>query len=577
MCGIIGYAGDREAYNLLVDGLRRLEYRGYDSAGIATVGSGVTIVKDIGTVDGLLQYGTLPGESGIAHTRWATHGGVTRANAHPHPDCGNEIAIVHNGIIENYSTLKAGLIDRGHRFASETDSEVIAHIVEEAPDALSGVFNAAKLLKGSFAFLVLDKGRVIACRKDSPLVAGLGQGENFFASDVPAFIKHTKKVMYLENYDVAVADKDGVTIYNALTREPIRRKVQEVSWDVSSAEKGGYPHFMIKEISEQKDTIRCAVEQDAGEINDVARMVNQAKGVFFVACGTSYHACLCASYIFSKIAKKHVNVVIASEFPHFEHFIDEDTLVIPVSQSGETADVLDAVEKAKRRGAKILSMVNVMGSSLMRTSHNSLMLNAGPEICVLATKSYTSQLSLLLLIAYATAGRLEEGRKELRKVADRVGDLLDNAEYLEYLADYLKEKEHIFLIGRGISYATALESALKLKEVSYIHAEGFAGGEMKHGTLALIEEGTPCIVFVPNGDQEVLNNAHEVKARGGYIIGVSPVRHSVFDFYIPTPISDEAHPIHMVVPIQVLAYYLAVKRGCDPDKPRNLAKSVTVK
>jgi glucosamine--fructose-6-phosphate aminotransferase (isomerizing) len=577
MCGIIGYTGDKNAYDFLIDGLKRLEYRGYDSAGVAIVGSGIKVIKDIGFVDELLQHGSLPGKSGIAHTRWATHGGVTRANAHPHTDCKEEIAVVHNGIIENFSDLKEKLLEQGHEFKSETDSEVIAHLVEGESDVLKGVFKAANMLKGSFAFLVLYKDRIIACRKDSPLVVGIGDQGNFLASDVPAFIKHTKDVVYLDNYDVAVIEREGVKFYDAMSGKEIQKKVERIDWDISSAEKGGHPHFMIKEIGAQKDTIRRAIEQNSAEINHVAQMINDAKGVFFVACGTSYHSCLCASYIFSKIAKKHVNVVIGSEFPHFEHFINKDTLVISVSQSGETADVLEAVGKAKERGAKILSIVNVMGSSLMRTSDKSLLLNAGPEICVLATKSYTSQLSLLLLIAYATVDKLDEGKEELKKVSDRVGDILDNAEYLEHLADYLKEKNHIFLIGRGISYATALESALKLKEVSYIHAEGFAGGELKHGTLALIEEGTPCIVFVPNGDQEIISNAHEIKARGGYIIGVSPQRHDVFDFFIPTPISDEAHPVHMVVPIQILAYYLAVKRGCNPDKPRNLAKSVTVK
>ena len=587
MCGIIGYVGDSEAYPILVEGLKRLEYRGYDSAGIITSDKKFHMKKDVGRISRIftLSGGVLPGKRGIAHTRWATHGGVTRENAHPHLSCDGSIAVVHNGIIENFDELKESLEKKGHKFSSDTDTEVIAHLIEDSHSddkkLVEAVFDAMNQMKGSFTFLVLDRETddLIAARKDSPLVVGVGDGENFVASDIPAFLKYTKRAIFLDNYHVALLNKEYVHVFDAVTGEALEPDIKEVRWDISMAEKNGRPHFMLKEIEEQRETIKAAINQDSGGINRVADMINSAQGVFFIACGTSYHACLCASYVFSKIAKKHVNTVLASEFPNYEHFIKKGTLVVAVSQSGETADVLYSVEKAKKRGATVLSIVNVMGSTLMRISDHSLLINAGPEICVLATKSYTSQLALLLMIAYATIGKLESGRDELRKISDRVGDIIDNMEYINDLANELKDKENMFLIGRGVSYATALEAALKLKEVTYIHAEGLAGGELKHGTLALIEEGVPCIVFAPDDDTrtDIISNAHEIKARGGYIIGISPKKDKVFDFFIPVPTASEAHPILMIVPIQMLAYNLAVLRGCDPDKPRNLAKSVTVK
>lgn len=596
MCGIIGYAGESDAYEILIEGLKRLEYRGYDSAGVITSDGRFHTKKDIGKISSIFTLPEdgkkapenriiLPGKIGIAHTRWATHGGVTRENAHPHLSCDGNIAVVHNGIIENFDELRSKLLKRGHDFRSETDTEIIAHLIEDnisnGKKILDSVFEAMASMKGSFTFLVLDKNTddVIAVRKDSPLVVGVGEKENFVASDIPAFLKHTKRVVFLENHQVAVLNKNYVHIYDSVTGEAITPEITEIEWDICMAEKNGKPHFMIKEIEEQKDTIKAAINQDDDGIQKVADMINSANGVFFVACGTSYHACLCTSYVFSKIAKRHVNTVLGSEFPNYEHFIKKGTLVVAVSQSGETADLLYAVDKAKKRGATVLGIVNVMGSTLMRIADHYLLINAGPEICVLATKSYTSQLALLLLIAYATVGKLESGRDQLRKISDRVGDLIDNMEYIETLAQKLKDKNHMFLIGRGVSYATALEAALKIKEVTYIHAEGLAGGELKHGTLALIEEGTPCVVFAPDDETrtDILSNAYEIKARGGYMIGISSKNEDMFDFFIPVPTASEAHPILMIVPIQMLAYNLAVLRGCDPDKPRNLAKSVTVK
>jgi len=490
--------------------------------------------------------------------------------------------VVHNGIIENYSQLKQELINKGHAFTSETDTEVISHLIEEHlknNDFLKSVFLTIKQLKGSFTFLAMHENKIIGVRKDSPLILGVGENEFFLASDVLAFLKYTRKAVVLKNHELVLIENNNFTVYNGLTHEVVEPVVEEIKWDAEEAKKQGFKHFMIKEINEQRSTIKRAIEQDMSEIKKIAEFINLANGVFIIGCGTSYHAALNASYIFSKITGKHVNVTLASEFPHYEHFLKKSTLVIAISQSGETADVLEAVRTAKKKGSKVISLVNVMGSTLMRLSDYSFLINAGPEICVLATKSYTSQLALLLLIAYACANKLEEGKKELIKVGDRVGDIIDNSEYIENLAQLLKNKKDLFLIGRGLSYPTALEAALKLKEVSYVHAEGLAGGELKHGTLALIEQGTPVIVFAPEDETEndIISNALEIKTRGGFIIGISPKKHECFDFHIPVPNGKVYHPILMMIPMQLLAYQLALLRGCDPDFPRNLAKSVTVK
>jgi glucosamine--fructose-6-phosphate aminotransferase (isomerizing) len=362
--------------------------------------------------------------------------------------------------------------------------------------------------------------------------------------------------------------------------ESLKREVSTVDWSADQARKGKFEHFMLKEIVEQTETIQKAINQNDDVIKDVVEDIKNAQGIFFVGCGTAYHACLTGSYLFSKIAGEHVNVVSGSEFPHFQDFLTEKTLVIAVSQSGETADVLEAVKTARKKGSRVLSIVNVMGSSLTRNSDKFLLTQSGPEICVLSTKAYTAQLALLLLLAYATAGKLEEGRNELRNLYNMVYNLTatNTRKYIKNLAGKLKNKEHMFTIGRGLMYPTALEAALKLKEVSYIHTEGFAGGDLKHGPIALIEKGTPCIAFVSNGsEKEVLSNAMEIKSRGGYIIGVGPKKNEIFDYFIKVPRSSVADPITHIIPMQILAYQLAILRGCDPDKPRNLAKSVTVK
>jgi len=587
MCGIIGYIGEREVAQIIFSGLKKLEYRGYDSCGIATLYEGkIYIKKDKGKIDEVhskLDLTDLPGSVGVGHTRWATHGSVTKENAHPHTDCSGNIVLVHNGIIENFQELKRGL--KNHNFSSETDTEIIAHLIEEemnGKDFVEATKSALKKIEGHYAILALNRsdGKMVAARRGSPLVIGVGDGEYFPASDIPAFLDYTKNVIYLHDDDFVILEKSGPRFFNLKNGHSIVREISTVDWDAEQARKGEFEHFMLKEIIEQTETIQKAINQREEIIKEVVKDINDSRGIFFVGCGTAYHACLTGSYIFSKIARKHVNVVSGSEFPHFEHFLTNKTLVIAVSQSGETADVLDAVKSARKKGSKVLSLVNVMGSSLTRNSDKVLLTQSGPEICVLSTKAYTAQLALFLLLAYATAGKLEEGKNELKNLYNLVYDLtaLSTREHLKKLAEKLKEKEHMFTIGRGLMYPTALEAALKLKEVSYIHTEGFAGGDLKHGPIALIEKGTPCIVFVSKDtEKDVISNAAEIKSRGGYIIGIGPEKNEIFDYFIKVPDSSFASPITHVIPAQILAYQLAVLRGCDPDKPRNLAKSVTVK
>lgn len=588
MCGIVGYKGPQNASEIVFSGLKKLEYRGYDSWGMAlkNSNSGLSFIKQVGKLP--QTYKIKKSCISIGHTRWATHGAVTKENAHPHPCCNGKIAVVHNGIIENWATLKKELVKRGHCFHSGTDTEVISHLIEEYMkkqkkcDFADAVKKSLSRLEGSWAIMAVhsDSDAIIAARKDSPLVIGIGEnGEYFPASDIPAILEHTKKVMYLYDYDVAILDGKP-RVWNLKSKRDIRRVVDTIDWGLEQAKKGDFAHYMLKEISEQTDTIKRAIEQDPATIKKIASEINKAGGVFFVGCGTSHHACLSASYFFSKITNRHVNVVLASEFPNYEHFLTSRSLIIAVSQSGETADVLEAVKVAKRKGSKVLSIVNVRGSSLARESDSFLLMHAGPEICVIGTKTYTSHLALLLLLAYACAGKYDEGKAELEKAWNLTYDLTARStrEHIKKLAMLLKNKQHIFTIGRDLQYPTALEAALKIKEVSYIHAEGFAGGELKHGTIALIEEGTPCIVFLSKDmEAEILSNAQEIKARGGYIIGVGPRNNEVFDYWIKVPDLGNANSLAQIIPIQILAYKLAVLKGLDPDKPRNLAKTVTVK
>lgn len=590
MCGIIGYSGEDEAAPIILEGLKRLEYRGYDSAGMAISGNdSIKIRKGVGHVDEIdkkIDFCSMDGCVGLGHTRWATHGGVTKENAHPHISNNGQIVAIHNGIVENYQELKAMLESKGFKFYSDTDTEIIPNLIEfemrKGKDFEQSTIDAVKQFEGYYSILVMTKGekKIIGAKNGSPLVVGIGDKCSFIASDIPAFLGHTKDVVYVHDKDLVVINGGDIRFFNIGENKKVEREKYTIDWDVEQAKKGNFDHFMMKEIAEQMDTIKSAANQDKEVLIDVAGEIRNAKGVFLVACGSSYHACMTASYLFSKIAKKHVNVVLASEFSNYEHFLTPDTLVIAVSQSGETIDVLDAIQTAKKKGSRILSIVNVMGSSIQRCSDKSLMLNAGPEICVLSTKTYTAQLTVLSLLAYTLADKYEEGKRGLEYLWNSMYNLTAESTrtHVKKLAERLKDNANIFTIGRGLQFPTALEAALKIKEVSYIHAEGFSGGELKHGTIALIEKDTPCIVFSSHdNNKEILSNAIEVKSRGGYIIGINSKNNEVFDFFIKVPDVGDLNPIAQILPIQILAYQLAILRGCDPDKPRNLAKSVTVK
>lgn len=600
MCGIIAYSGDEQASPILFEGLKQLEYRGYDSAGMLTIDSKseFELKKDVGKVVEINQkvnFLDLEGTVGLAHTRWATHGGVTKANAHPHISNNNEIAVIHNGIVENYKDLKAKLISEGFCFFSETDTEVVPNLVEywmrvRGLDFLHAVLNTFQSLEGNFALVVIDKATkmIIGAKNGSPLVLGIGKSkeEFFLASDIPAFLERTKDVVYLYDGDTVIVyppttnNKRHYEILDYRTGKLVKRPIQSVSWDIEHAVKGEFDHFMLKEISEQVETIQKASSQDREIIEDITQRIRKAKGVFLIGCGSSYHACLSASYMFSKLASFHINTVLASEFSAYEDFLKEDTLVIAVTQSGETIDVLDAIKTAKQKGCKIVSIVNVVGSSATQFADASLFLNVGPEVSVLSTKTYTAQLAVLSLLAYSLAGKYDDGERELKYLWNVVYNLTAASmrNKIKELANKLSTSDHIFVLGRGALFATALEAALKIKEVSYIHAEAFAGGELKHGPISLIGKGTPCIVFVSKDtENNILSNAMEVKSRGGYLIGVGPTPIDTFDFFIKVPESDELNPISQIIPIQILAYQLAVILGHDPDRPRNLAKSVTVR
>jgi len=598
MCGIIAYAGAEDAAPILLEGLKRLEYRGYDSAGILTVDSNsqFALKKDIGKVLEIherVNLLDLKGSMGIAHTRWATHGGVTKQNAHPHISNNGKIAVIHNGIIENYKDLKAQLESQGFRFLSETDTEVVPNLIEywmriRGVNFVQAALNSFQSLEGNFALVVIDADSktIVGSKNGSPLVLGVGRDNSYFlASDIPAFLDRTKDVVYLYDGDTVVITQPDVAprayeILDFRTGKKVERPVQSVSWDIEHAAKGEFDHFMLKEISEQVETIQRAASQDRQTIQEITAKIRKARGVFLIGCGSSYHACLSVSYLFSKLASFHINTVLASEFSAYEDFLKEDTLVIAVTQSGETIDVLDAIKTAKQKGCQIISIVNVMGSSATQFADTSLFINAGPEVSVLSTKTYTAQLAVLTLLAFSLAGKYDEGVRELKYLWNTVYNLTSRnmRTMIQQLADRLSTSEHIFVLGRGSLYATALEAALKIKEVSYIHAEAFAGGELKHGPISLIGKGTSVIVFVSKDtESKILSNAMEVKSRGGYLIGIGPAKIDAFDFFIRVPEDEELNPICQIIPIQILAYQLAVILGHDPDRPRNLAKSVTVR
>lgn len=587
MCGIFGYLGKRDnALELVIKGLQKLEYRGYDSWGVTTDLNGELFYrKKVGKISevNLDDFKDKKVRMAMGHTRWATHGGVTDINAHPHFDKDKRIAVVHNGIIENYQEIKNELDPEN--FVSDTDTEVIAHLIakyrEENPFK-EAVLKAVHRLEGRFAIVVLNVGenRLIAARRGSPLIVGIGEGEYFLASDIPAFLEYTQDVNYLDDNEMVIVD-GGVEFLNLETGEPIKKRLINIDWKAESAEKGEYDHYMLKEIMEQKETILRAINQDEDDIMHVAQQIKDSRGCFLSGAGTAGKVCMAGEYFFSIIAKRHVNYAPASEFPIYHHFLRPESLLIVISQSGETADVLEAMEAAKGKGAKVLSIVNVEGSTIARQSDFSLHIKAGPEKAVASTKAATSQMALLLLIAAAMRGELQEGRRILAEVASRINDLL-NPRFLTYIksvAERIKDQENAYIIGKAENYPMALEAAIKIQEVSYVHAEGFAAGELKHGPIALITKGTPCITLLANDEvkQDVILNTMELKARGAYIIGISPDNQEVFDEWIKVPDVGVASPLVNIIPIQLLAYYIAVLRGLDPDMPRNLAKSVTVK
>ncbi|RLG70135.1 MAG: glutamine--fructose-6-phosphate transaminase (isomerizing) [Candidatus Iainarchaeum archaeon] len=584
MCGIFGVANGCDAIGrILLEGLKALEYRGYDSAGMATLHNReILLKKDKGKIDEIdaeLNFHELKGNIGIAHTRWATHGKVSKENAHPHLSCNKKIAIVHNGIIENYAELKEELIKKGHQFASETDSEVIAHLIEEElkeKDIREAFINAIKKLKGSYAIICIyaeKPNMLLAAKKDSPLIIGLGNNKTYLASDIVAFLQFTKKAIFLEDYDIVFATKDSVKIWNLKENKEVKRDILLLNWNAEEAKKCGYEHYMLKEIFEQKESCKRALMQKEEEIAKAVKLIKNSEKIFLIGCGTSFHACHAAAYLFQKAGILSFPI-LASEFENYKNLLNENTLIIAVSQSGETADVLQAVKIAKEKNCKVLAIVNRVGSSLTRIADLSIMMNSGPEICVLATKTFTAQLCILLMLIKKLKNEIIEN-----KFLEEIDRILQK-EYVQKifaLAEKLADKESIYLIGRDLQYSTALEAALKIKEVSYIHAEALAGGELKHGTLALIEDGTPVIVFVSEENKErIISNANEVKARGAFLIGVSAEKHKIFDFWIDVKELNEFNPIVQIIPMQLLAYKLALLKGYDPDKPRNLAKSVTV-
>jgi glucosamine--fructose-6-phosphate aminotransferase (isomerizing) len=607
MCGIVGYIGKDNASNILVEGLEKLEYRGYDSAGIAILNKNEMEVRKykgrLKVLKESLEKDSIEGTIGIGHTRWATHGEPSDINSHPHLNGEHTIAVVHNGIIENFSRLKDELKEKGYNFLSETDTEVLPHLLDlyYDGDMVETVKKVVNKIEGSYALAVLDKSNpdsLIAVRKDSPLVIGLGDGENFIASDIPAILKYTRKVYILEDGEMAIITKDKIDIMKT-DGTPIKKEIYEVTWDVEAAEKMGYDHFMIKEIYEQpkaiKDTLSPRIIKEGklrlDDINLSREYLDNVDKVYIVACGTAYHAGLLGKSFIEEYAKVPVIVDVASEFRYSNPFIDERTLMIVVSQSGETADTLAALRLGKEKSAKVIAITNVVGSSVSREADHVLYTWAGPEIAVASTKAYTTQVAALALVALdiaAKRGTIDEESlgnilEELKKVSELVEDIFKDVEDIKEISNHICKSTNLFFIGRGIDYDIAREGSLKLKEVTYIHSEAMAAGELKHGTLALIEKDTPVIALATQDSlfDKMLSNIKEVKARGAYVVALAKEGNQEIEksvdkvIYIPK-ILDKLAGILAVVPLQLLAYYVALERGCDIDKPKNLAKSVTV-
>ncbi|MEK7275452.1 MAG: glutamine--fructose-6-phosphate transaminase (isomerizing) [Candidatus Desantisbacteria bacterium] len=618
MCGIVGYVGHKDVVPVLIDGLKHLEYRGYDSAGIAVLSNDVIeIRRSKGKLDGLenmVATQPLQGNIGLGHTRWATHGRPSEENAHPHRDCKNEIVVVHNGIVENYLSLKEELQARGHVFVSETDTEVFAHLIEEefTDDLYAAVQRALKKVRGTYALGVMSlkaPGQIIAARNDSPLIVGLGKDEYFIASDVPAILNHTRDVIFLDNGEMVVLNQNGVRITN-LDGEEKKKAVVKITWSATQAEKAGYRHFMLKEIFEQptaiEDTLRTRLGEDNIHLEEMelsSHQLEKIEKITIIACGTSWHAGLVGKFIIEELVRIPVEVDIASEFRYRDPIISDKTLTIAISQSGETADTLSGIRQAKSKGSKIVSICNVLGSSIPRESDGTIYTHAGPEIGVASTKAFTSQLTALYLLAIYLgrergvigSERAKELINELRRLPHLAGHILELDEKdekdeknekggkLKKLAHEFSYYKDFLYLGRGINYPIALEGALKLKEISYIHAEGYPAGEMKHGPIALIDEDMPVVTIATYGKtyEKILGNIEEVKARDGIVIALATegdmevAKKADHLIYVPHTM-EIFSPILTIIPLQLLAYYIADKKGCDVDQPRNLAKSVTV-
>lgn len=608
MCGIVGYVGNAQAAPFLLDGMSKLEYRGYDSAGIAVYEKGkIRVEKCVGRLDALRHKleGRMPeGSMGIGHTRWATHGRPSDRNSHPHTDESGDFVVVHNGIIENYLMLKEKLIAKGQKFSSDTDTEIVAHLFADfyEGDMEEAVKKVLKTIEGSYSLVFMcaaEPDKLICTKKDNPLIIGLGEGENFIASDIPAIIAKTRRTYIMSDGEIATVTKDGVWVQD-INGTPITKKVFEVNWNAEAAEKGGFEHFMLKEIYEQpkaiKDTMRGRLAENGTEINftELGWTPEDFTGIskiFIVACGTAYHAGIVGKYYLENLASIPVEVDIASEFRYRNPLVDANCLTIVISQSGETIDTLAALKEAKRLGSRTLAVTNVVGSSIAREADQVVYTYAGPEIAVASTKAYTTQLLVMLMLA-VYVGRLRgtlDGNKAdalakgLHKVPEQLHDMLENVDQIKVFARHYGSSLDAFFLGRSLDYAVALEGALKLKEISYIHAEAYAAGELKHGTLALIVEGVPVIVLATQEDvyDKTVSNLQEVKAREAMVIAIalegddSIAKYADHVIYIPRA-DKELAPILAVLPLQLLAYYAALTRGCDVDKPRNLAKSVTV-
>ncbi|HHV29470.1 glutamine--fructose-6-phosphate transaminase (isomerizing) [Acetivibrio mesophilus] len=606
MCGIVGYIGDKNAAPILLNGLKKLEYRGYDSAGVAILDDGdIKVIKCKGRLVNLeekVDNDTPGGKIGIGHTRWATHGEPNDLNSHPHISNSGKIAVVHNGIIENYLELKEFLEAEGYKFVSETDTEVVAHLIDYHyhGDVVQAVINSINEIEGSYALGVLCRdypGKFVAARKDSPLVVGLGKGENFIASDIPAILEYTRDVYILEDKEIVLLSDKEVKIFNNYGLA-VQKKVFKVNWDVASAEKAGYEHFMMKEMCEEpkviRDTVSPRIKDDNIVLDNIKITADDLKNIgkiYIVACGTAYHAGVVGKYIIEKLARIPVEVDVASEFRYRDPLICDRDMVIIISQSGETIDTLFALRESKKKGARVLSIVNVVGSSIARESDDVLYTWAGPEIAVASTKAYNTQLSALYLVALDFAYKLGRIEKDyysnviegLKAIPGEIEKVLANRDTIQKFASQHYNAKSIFFIGRGLDYALSMEGSLKLKEISYIHSEAYAGGELKHGTIALIEEGTLviCPMTQDNLVEKMISNIKEVKARGAVVLAIAKESNKqvckAADVVVTIPDVDSLiAPIVAVTPLQLFAYYMALQKGCDVDKPRNLAKSVTV-